>query len=234
VQLKVRRPDTFSLRHEQEWPLDRTEWTPYHLDLDTGGLGPAPAGDQSLAFAARSEGAMFTTPPFAQETEFTGPAALKVFAASSTDDADLFVTVHLFDPSGAEVLFATASEPHGPVSQGWLRLSQRELDPARSLPYRPWHRHTAAAPLTPGQVYEADIEIWPLSIVVPAGYRLGISLRGQDFTHHLSGPPKIVYGREIRGSGASWHELPGDRDRPAFDGATTLHAGVVLLPLVPN
>ncbi|WP_249227762.1 CocE/NonD family hydrolase [Kutzneria sp. CA-103260] len=240
VQLKVRTPDAFFLRHEQEWPPARTAWTPYYLDLATGGLGSEPpAGNQEIGFAARSEGAMFTTPPFSQETEFTGPAALKLFAASSTDDADLCVTVHLFDPAGAEVLFATASEPHGPVSQGWLRLSQRTLDPSRSLPYRPWHRHTAAAPLTPSETYEADVEIWPLSIVVPAGYRLGISVRGQDYEHDLPGRPVIAYGREIRGSGAYWHELPGDRDRPAFDGTTILRASAgrrpyVLLPLVPN
>ena len=31
-----------------------------------------------------------------------------------------------------------------------------------------------------------------------------------------------MYGRELLGSGAYWHELPGERDRPKFYGTTTL------------
>jgi predicted acyl esterase len=239
VQLKVRTPDGFFLRHEQEWPLARTEWIRLHLDLDTNGLAEQPpSGQQRAEFAARSEGLMFRLPAFEHDVEFTGPTALKLFVSSTTEDADLFVTMHLFDRSGAEVLFPTSIEPHGPVAQGWLRMSHRELDPNLSLPYRPWHRHTAISPLVPGETYEADVEIWPLSIVVPAGYHIGVSVRGQDYTHHLPGPHEIAFGREMRGSGSFWHELPGDRDRPVYNGRTSLHSGdgqrpYVLLPLIP-
>jgi uncharacterized protein len=147
--------------------------------------------------------------------------------------------MHLFDPNGAEVLFPTAFEPHGPVAQGWLRMSHRTLDEDRSLPYRPWHHHMEIAPLKPEEIYEADVEIWPFSIVALAGYQLGLSVRGQDYTHHLPGKPEITCGREIRGSGAYWHELPGDRDNPAYDGETTLVGDAnrrpdVLLPVIPK
>ncbi|GAA1033786.1 MULTISPECIES: CocE/NonD family hydrolase [Amycolatopsis] len=240
VQLQVRTPDSFFLRHEREWPLARTEWTALHLDLGTRALTEhAPSGWQQAEFVARSEGLLFTLPSASQAVEYTGPAALKLFVSSTTEDADLFVTVHLFDPDGVEVLFPTAFEPHGPVGQGWLRLSHRELDPELSRPYRPWQRHTAVSPLTPGEVYEADVEIWPFSIVVPAGYALGVSVRGQDYEHHLPGPHELTYGREVRGSGAYWHELPGDRDRAAYSGRTTLHSNEnqrpqLLLPRIPG
>ncbi len=73
----------------------------------------------------------------------------------------------------------------------------------------------------------------------PPPSTLGVSVRGQDSEHHLRGPHEIVYGREIRGSGAYWHELPGDRDRPAFYGRTTLHSNekqrpYLLLPRIPR
>lgn len=240
VHLKVRTPETFIQRTENEWPLDRTQWTRFYLDCADGQLSvTTPEGEQSITFEARSKGVMFTTPVLEHDIEVTGPAALKVFVASSTTDADLFVTVHLFDPLGAEVLWPTAFEPHGPVAQGWLRMSHRARDDQRSLPYRPWHTHIASDPLTPGVVYEADVEIWPMSVVAPAGYRIGLSVRGQDYTHELPGPPEKAYGRELLGSGAYWHELPGERDLPEFSGRTTLSGGAggrpyVLLPVVPT
>ncbi|QRY53111.1 CocE/NonD family hydrolase [Mycolicibacterium septicum] len=240
VQLKVRTPDNFVERAENEWPLDGTQWTRYYLDGDSGQLSTVePTWDQSLSFDARSEGVMFTTPVLTEDLEITGPAALKAFVASTTTDADLFVTMHLFDPSGTEVLWPTAFEPNGPVTQGWLRMSHRALDKQRSLPYRPWHTHTSSAPLTPGVTYEADVEIWPLSVVAPAGYRIGLSVRGQDYTHNLPGQQEVVYGRELLGSGAYWHELPGERDQPKYSGRTTLSGTegrqpYVLLPVIPR
>lgn len=234
VQLNVRTPEGFLQRDEREWPLARTQWTRLYLDLDTHGLaGHEPAGRQQAEFTARSEGLMFTLPPVEHDVEFTGPAAMKLFVSSSTEDADLFVTVHLFDPDGTEVLFAAASEPNAPLTQGWLRMSHRELDPELSLPYRPWHRHTRISPLVPEQSYEAEVEIWPLSIAVPAGYRVGVSVRGQDYTHRL---PPGPHG--VQGSGPFWHELPGDRDHPVYNGLTSLHSAdgqrpYLLLPLIP-
>jgi uncharacterized protein len=209
------------------------------IDWDANGLAEQPPrGQQRAEFTARSQGLMFRRPAFEHEVEFTGPAALKLFVSSTTEDADLFVAVHLFDPGGAEVLFSTATEPHGPVAQGWLRMSHRELDRGRSLPYRPWHPHAAISPLVPGETYEADVEIWPLSIVVPAGYRIGVSVRGQDYSNNLPGPYQTMFGRELRGSGPYWHELPGDRDRPGYNGQTSLHSEdgqrpYLLLPLIP-
>lgn len=240
VQLKVRTPNDFFVRQENEWPLARTQWKRFYLDAGCGTLSEAtPPDDQQVTFKARSEGVMFKTPVLDDDVEITGPAALKLFVSSTTADADLFVTMHLFDPSGTEVLFPTAFEPHGPLAQGWLRMSHRMLDEDRSLPYRPWQHHTEIAPLTPGETYEADVEIWPFSIVAPTGYQLGLSVRGQDYTHDLTGEPEITYGREIRGSGAYWHELPGDRDKPVYDGETTLigrasHRPYVLLPVIPK
>ena len=89
--------------------------------------------------------------------------------------------LRVFTPELHEVTFQGAIDPHTPVGQGWLRASHRALDPALSLPYRPYHTHTDPQPLTPGEIVQLDIEIWPTSIVVPPGHRIGLSVRGRDY-----------------------------------------------------
>src|SRR5439155_1245439 len=95
-----------------------------------------------------------------------------------------------FDPQGREVVFQGALDPHTPVGQGWLRASHRKLDAELSRAYRPWHAHDEKQPLTPGAAVELDIEIWPTCIVVPAGYRVALTLRGNttDIMTRLIGP----------------------------------------------
>ena len=65
--------------------------------------------------------------------------------------------------------------------EGYLRASHRKLDRALSTEYRPYHTHDEIQPLTPGEIYELDIEIRPTSIVVPAGYRVALTVRGKDY-----------------------------------------------------
>lgn len=238
VQLKVRRIDGFVLRHESEWPIARTQWTELPLTLSSRKLGgDGNAQTEEVSFQARSRGVRFTSDPFARETEITGPVALRLFISSSTTDADIFVTINLLDPHGEEVLFASAFEPRAPITQGWLRASHRQTDAAKSQPWRPWHPHDRIEQLVPGEVYDVDIEIWPTSIVVPVGYRLALTIQGQDYDHGLQ-ERSAAYGREQFGSGPYWHEHPGDRDKPEYDGITTLVSSAdarpyLLIPVVP-
>jgi predicted acyl esterase len=240
VQLQIRHPgEKFVLRHENEWPLARTQWTKFYLDPEAKGLGPAePSGTAQLSFEEPGDGIMFMTPPFEQEMEITGPVAAKLFVSSSTADADLFLILRLFDPSGKEVLFHGANDPKQPIAFGWLRASHRELDPTLSLPYRPYHRHDEKQPLTPGTPVELDIEIWPTCIVIPPGYRLGLWVRGKDYTH---GEPVELPGVNyaMSGTGPFKHDEPSDRPPDIFGGTTTMHfqpghQPYVLLPVVPK
>ena len=240
VQLNIRHPgEKFVLRYENEWPLARTRWTRFYLDTNGMRLAAAPVGaTQIITYDAMGDGITFFTPPLATEMEITGPSALKLFVSSSTVDADFFIVLRVFDRDDKEVVFQGALDPHTPVAQGWLRASHRKLDPASSTPYRPYHTHDKKQPLVPGEVYELDIEIWPTCIVVPAGYRVALTIRGRDY----------VYGGEIatlsnmknpmRGCGPFEHDDPTDRPPEVFGGKVTLHMGPdrgasVLLPVIP-
>ncbi len=184
VQLQIRKIDGFVLRTESEWPLARTRWTRFYLDPAQGSLRPEPLdGESSVDYDAMGDGLTFTTPPLKEEMEITGPAAAKLFMSSSTKDADVFVVLRVFGPDGSEVVFQGALDPHTPIGQGWLRASHRKLDPRLSTEYRPYHTHANVESLTPGQVYCWDVEIWPTCIVVPAGYRIALTVRGKDYEY---------------------------------------------------
>jgi uncharacterized protein len=240
VLLQVRRVDgSFAERAEHEWPLARTRWTRFHLDVAAGRLaaGPDPV-QRAAAFDALGPGLEFWTAPLREELEITGPAAARLVIASSTGDADVFVTLRVAGPDGRDVTFVSGQDPHGCVGFGWLRASHRKTDPARSLPYRPWHTHDEPWPLTPAGPVPLDVEIWPTSVVIPAGYRLGVSVTGRDFELPGEGPWPAAFGVSMRGNGIFVHDDPADRPADVFGGVTTLLSGgatpsYLLLPVIP-
>jgi hypothetical protein len=198
-----------------------------------------PSRPGQLAFAATGDGLTFLSPPLAQETEITGPSALKLFASSSTADADFFIVLRVFSGDLKEVVFQGAIDPHTPVAQGWLRASHRKRDKKLSTPYRPYHTHDEIQPLAKNQAVELDIEIWPTSIAVPAGYRVGLSIRGKDYEYGgASGGRLSNFKNEMKGCGPFLHDDPRDRPPAVFNGTTSLHFGrakapYLLLPIVP-
>lgn len=242
VLLQVRHPgEKFVEREEHEWPLARTQWTKLQLHPRTSRLAAEPVQNVTqMPFEAMGEGVTFLSAPMEQETEITGPIAAKLFVSSSTVDADLFLVVRVFTPDLKEVTFQGAIDPHTPVAQGWLRASHRKLDPKLSEPYRPYHTHDEKQPLTPGEVVELDIEIWPTSIVVPKGHRIGLSVRGKDYEWPGGSGGKLSnFKNELTGCGPFLHNDPLDRPPEVFGGTTTLHfsperESYLLLPVIPS
>jgi hypothetical protein len=198
-----------------------------------------PSGSAKLPFEALGDGLTFLSPVLEEDTEITGPLALKLFASSSTRDADLFIVLRVFTGDLKEVVFQGAIDPHTPIAQGWLRASHRQLDKKLSLPYRPYHTHKKKEPLKKGQVVDLDIEIWPTSIAVPAGYRIGLSVRGKDYVYPGGSGGKLSnFKNELTGCGPFLHNDPTDRPTAIFGGTTTLHFSgskppYVLLPIIP-
>jgi uncharacterized protein len=241
VSLNIRHPgEKFGLRGENEWPLARTRWTRYFLRPH--GLELSAAASMvatTLSYETGGNGLTFRTPPLATSLEITGPVAAKLWVSSETADADVFLVLRLFDPAGEEVTFIGSNDPRVPVGLGWLRASHRKLDAARSTSYRPWHTHDEVWPLEPGEPVELDVEIWPTSIVVPAGYRLALTVRGRDYE---------VDGRDIalpnapypmKGVGPFLHIDPDDRPAAVFASRNTLHFAAgkqpyLLLPIIPG
>jgi predicted acyl esterase len=241
VSLNIRHPGKkFEKRDENEWPLARTQWTKFYLDAESKTLAPDSVSKASqVEYEALGDGVTFWMPPLEEPMEITGPMASKIFASSATEDADLFLVLRLFDPDGREETFMGSTDPNTAIANGWLRVSHRALDPEKSTEYRPYHPHDKAEMLTPGEVYECDVEIVSSCIVVPAGWRLALSVRGQDYIYpgDLSEFGKSFhYG--TRGTGGMTHTDPDSRPMAVYGGKVTLHTGgeqgaYVMLPVIP-
>ena len=235
VQLQVRHVDRFVERHENEWPIARTQWTKFYLQKGFQ-LGRNSSGEGTVSFQALGDGLTFLSEPLEKETEITGPLAAKLRISSSTEDADLFLVFRVFTPDLREVTFMGAIDPHTPIAQGWLRASHRKLDAKLSTPWRPYHTHDEKLPLKKNEAVSVDVELWPTSIVVPAGYRLALSVRGKDYEWQSSTGARLSnFKNELRGCGPFLHDDPRDRPACVFGGITTLHLGdsYLLAPVVP-
>lgn len=239
VQLQMRYVDGFVERHENEWPLARTQWTRFYLDPLHFTLDRHPSTvTAKIDYDALGDGVMFLLPPQPEDIEITGPIAAKLFVSASTADADIFLTLRVFTPDLREITFHGTTDPRTPVGIGWLRASHRKLDQGRSLPYRPYHTHDEIRSLKPYDPVELDIEIWPTCVQVPKGYRIGLSIRGKDY--HYPGPPIEIPGIHFPMTGVSpfWHDNPNDRPVEIFGGTNSLYFGpsqqpYLLLPIVP-
>jgi len=242
VRLQIRHLDRFEERTSAAWPLSETRWTTFTLDAGEVVLTRRRIStDRQVEYDAGGPGVTFLHESFDHETEITGPMALKLFVSSTTTDADVFTVVRVFDPAGDEVTFQGAIDPHTPIAQGWLRASHRRLDPELSLPYRPYHTHDRKEPLTPGEIYELDVEIWPTSIVVPAGYRLGLTIRGTDYEYEGDlGESRLgTFKNRLTGCGPFLHDDPVDRPAEIFAGQVTVHTGPgapsrLVVPVIPG
>ena len=121
--------------------------------------------------------------------------ALKLWvSASEGDDLDLFVLLRKFDDRGREVFFFgyNGFDRDG-VAKGWLRVSHREQDPARSRPGRPWHAHKSARPVAPGEVAAVEIEVLASSTLFEAGSSLMLEVGGHDLARY----PAFAHRRTV-------------------------------------
>ena len=144
----------------------------------------------------------------------TGPVVLVLWIASSTEDMDIFATIRNIAPDGRDVFELGQQSQPVPVAKGWLRVSQRRLDPALALLYRPYHVHTDREWLKPGEPVRVEVEIWPTSMVFKRGHRIRLDVQPCDgigsapYTHYAadynSGTNTILAG----GARASYLLLP--------------------------
>ncbi|MBT3398806.1 MAG: CocE/NonD family hydrolase [Rhodospirillaceae bacterium] len=241
VQLLVRHPgEKFVPRSESDWPIPRTELTKFHFEPAGQVLSENPASTAAeVSYAAMGDGVTFLSSPVEDDLEICGPMAVKLNISSDTKDADLFVILRVFQSDMKEVTFRGALDPHTPVASGWLRASHRKLDPERSTEAAPFHTNDEVQELTPGEVYEVDVEIHASGIVVPKGYRFGLSIKGCDYVYPGETNAGLSNMKNVfTGVGPFLHDDPDNRPAEVFDNNVTVHlggenAGYVLLPVIP-
>ncbi len=225
----------YATRFEQEWPLKRTQYKRFYLNASDMKLqgNPEKNGKTASFLAGKSTAAFSMT--FDRNTEITGSILAHLWVSSSTTDADLFVTVQMFDERGKEITYLGASDPASPLAQGWLRVSQRQIDAGPSTSYLPLYVNDRVQKVTPGRFYPVDVEIWPTTVIAHPGYKLVVNVAGSDFCRDRTteNPAEVNCG-----SGIFLHTDPINRPMSEFSGTTTLATGnnresFLLLPIIP-
>jgi uncharacterized protein len=229
-------------RDEKDWPLPGTEWRRYYLhsrgsansaygdgvlSTETAGNEPAdsflynplhpvptmggglccyPNSLQGGAFDQamiehRADVLVYSTPPLAEDVEVTGPITLTLYASSSAPDTDF--TAKLVDVT--ECGFARN------LTDGIIRTRIRE---SRSEPKL----------MTPGKIYEFNIDMWSTSNLFKAGHRIRLDVSSSNFPR---------FDRNLN----TGHELFVDAEmRPALQ--TIMHergfASFLTLPVIPK
>src|SRR5262249_12608532 len=118
------------------WPLPEVRYRRLYLAAESGCLIENPSSTQtSCSYDSLSEdGEAVFDSRWATDAEIVGHIKLKLFvSADDADDMDLFVALDKVDATGQRVGFTHyAIFEDGPLALGWLRVSHRALDPARS------------------------------------------------------------------------------------------------------
>lgn len=176
-----------SWRSEGSWPLSRTVRKKYFL-CPNGSLALRPDSstdtEQSVEYDAQKGSASWSI-KFSEPTEVTGSAKLRLrFAVEEgASDADIFVALQKLDRDGKLVTFPYHTFINdGHVAYGWLRASNRELDPS---PHGDEVAHTFrkehSRPLTPHEPMDLDINIQPSATLFRKGETLVVVVQGHDF-----------------------------------------------------
>ncbi|MCY4599686.1 MAG: CocE/NonD family hydrolase [Acidobacteria bacterium] len=181
-------------RFEDEWPIARTQYQRLYLDAtDPSGdgvlLAEPPPQARSTSYSADvsdddcdSHGVSFISEPLEADTELAGYMKLGLTVSSSSADMDIYATLRVMDEQGQDVLYHSTHSAESPVTVGFLKVSHRKLDEARSTHHQPVlsHKQEDHQPLTPGEPVTAEVELWPNTALIKKGHRLWLTLQPRD------------------------------------------------------
>ena len=135
-----------------------------------------------------SHGVSFITEPLAEDTLIAGYLKLGLWASANATDMDIVASFRVMDENNHEIVYGLENNyaRYVPVTMGWLKVSHRKTDPEKSTEYRPWHTHTKAnyQPLTPDEVVEVEVEIWPTTAMIKKGCRIRLDIQPTDGYDH--------------------------------------------------
>jgi len=201
--------------YENEWPISRTQYVKYYLNASNpaGGtmslMPPTPEAATTYSADVHAEvpnarlacsqyGVSFVSEPMTQDTTIAGYMKMGLWVSATATDMDIYATVRVLDEKGQEVFYNSFNSQKSPVSVGFLKASHRKQDPERATSYRPFMTHLASdyQPLVPGEKTQLEVEIWPATAVLKAGYRLLLNIQPYDGCFAAAGGPNGVYLHE--------------------------------------
>jgi predicted acyl esterase len=232
VRLEVRTAYyTSTIRYTGQWPLHPVTHEKLFLNVPPAELSKAlPEKEDFIRYKAMAKRGINRAAfiyQFKEETELTGGMNLRLWvSAEQTDDLDIFVVVKKLDSQGNEIHFSGYNgNSHDVVAKGWLRVSHRELDQTRSSIEMPYHLHKHILKITPNEVVQIDVEIWPSSTLFEKGSFLQLVIMGQEPVEYntLKHKTSINRGFHLVYSGGHYDSylLIPNANEDAKDGSTS-------------
>ena len=189
----------FLRRTETEWPIARTQYTPFFLNADGKLVNEEPAEPHTSKVTYKALGSLkepqsvqFSSLPVEQETEVTGHITAhlnvsmnpQIGSSTTPSDIDLFLTLRHISPQGKEVFYTGTAGDNVPLCKGWLRVSNRKVN-KEHYKHRPWlpyrdYFSTSVLPVVPGDVYAVDVELWPTNVVLEPGAKVVLEISSGD------------------------------------------------------
>ena len=232
-------------RTAEDWPPPDVEWTSLYLTSweRLRGSPPVPSSvddlvppdsfvQMPLTHTNRVQSLRYLSEPLAEDLLVAGPASLRLWAAIDQPDTNWFVALKDVgpDPSvrtvreGERELPADLHERE--LTRGWLKASNRALDPERSEPGRPFHKLTRAAaePVAPGEVTEYEIGLLPTANLFRRSHRICVEIMSMDVPTGVAGATNAEYvPYHICSAATTLHTIYHDTQRPSH----------LVLPVIP-
>ena len=181
-----------------EFPPPEVVNAKYYLDGRTRTLGVAePSADVPVTYDPVSNPSLVSfTMRFTEQTELVGYLKAHLWVeAKEADDLELFVLVQKLDKQGSHLQQFTAlnhsamlldlTERGATVlrysgSNGRLRVSARHLDEKLSTETVPVHSFDRVEKLSPGEVVDIEIDLFPVGLAFYPGEQLRFVISGQN------------------------------------------------------
>jgi putative CocE/NonD family hydrolase len=186
-------------RYENEYPLQRTEWTKYFLHANPAKPEKPPQGLISVDPPADSEDPCsydsprlhrpwesssepllaYVTQPLTKDLRLVGPISAVIYGSTHTVNTRplaWFLKVADVAPDG-KVKF---------VTEGNLKASYREVDEAKSRPAQPHHPFDRQNYVEPNEINDFQIELLPIFHTFKAGHKLCLQIASDDPGFHLT------------------------------------------------
>lgn len=231
-------------RGGSDWPLPETEWAELQLTswerlrsepFTAGSVDDAIPPDSfvqmPLTQTRRIATLRYLSEPLGRELLIAGPIALVLHAAIDREDTNWFVALKDVGPDHSVQTVREGERelpdlPERELTRGWLKASNRALDPERSRPWKPFHRLTRAAsqPVAPGEVVEYRIELMATANLFAPGHRICVEISSMDAPTGVAGATNAEYvPYHVCSAQTTLHTVYHDTARPSR----------IILPVIP-
>ena len=216
VRLEVRasRDEVVAVRAYRCWPPEETRYERLFVDVTSSRLvQESPAKPAEATWDAR-RGSVSFRHQFTADTIVAGHMSARLWVearetSETPNDMVLCAAVRKLDAGGRHVPFyGAAGNKNDAVTRGFLRVAMRETDPDRSREWLPEYALRREQPLSPGDVVQVELELYPSATLFREGECLEFVLAGREIV------PSPPFRKDVTPN-VGRHVLHGGGERPS-------------------